>query len=152
MGARLVKLVFPLEPGAWHGNARERLWAEPLGKDRYRIRNSPFYAFGMSNEDIVLGTEAEGEILFRSVVLRSGHSTYRLRLRTRDLSTREFVQAWTPLQALGCSYEEGPVLAVDVPPSADIYVVYDFLNAGEAANVWEFEEGHCGHPLAKTPE
>lgn len=147
MSRNLVKLVFPLEPGAWHGNATERLWAEPLGKDRFRIRNSPFYAFGVSNEDIVLGTEAEGQVLFRNVVLRGGHSTYRLRLRARDLSARPFVQAWAPLQTLGCSYEEGPVLAVDVPPSADIYAVYDLLNAGESAGVWDFEEGHCGHQL-----
>lgn len=152
MGGTLVKVVFRLEPGAWHGNATERLWAEPLGKNRFRLRNSPFYAFGVSNNDVVLGTETEGQTLFRNVLVRSGHSTYRLRPRTRDLSAPSFARAWNPLQTLGCSYEEGPVLAVDVPPSADIYAVYDLLNAGETSGVWEFEEGHCGHPLAKRGE
>lgn len=149
MGANLVRLAFPLQPDTWHGNATERLWAEPLGTDQYRIRNSPFYAFGVSNEDIVLGMEADGQLLFRSVVRRSGHSTYRLRVQLRDLTATSFVQAWTPLQILGCSYEEGPILAVDVPPAADIYAVYDLLQDGEAAGVWDFEEGHCGHSLAK---
>src|ERR1041385_8602780 len=109
----LVKLVFPLDPDEWHGNATERLWAEPLGNGRFRLRNSPFYAFGVSNEDIVLGAETEGQVQFQSVVLHSGHSTYRLRRKNRNLS-EQFMEAWARLQNLGCSYEEGPVLAVDV--------------------------------------
>jgi hypothetical protein len=127
MGANLVRIVFRLEPGAWHGNATERLWAEPLGLDRFRLRNSPFYAFGVSNEDIVLGKESEGQVQFRSAVFRGGHSTYRLKLQDRDLEAPSFMQAWAPLERLGCSYEEGPVLSVDVPPSADIYTVYELL-------------------------
>jgi hypothetical protein len=51
------------------------------------------------------------------------------------------------MEIWGCSYEEGVVLSVDVPPSVDIYAVYDLLEAGEIAGVWAFEEGHCGHPL-----
>lgn len=57
------------------------------------------------------------------------------------------MMAWSPLEALGCSYEEGPVLAVDVPRCADIHAVYELLEAGASRNVWDFEEGHCGHPL-----
>jgi hypothetical protein len=148
MIADLVRLVFPLEPDQWHGNATERIWAEPLGRDRFRLRNTPFYAFGVSSDDIVLGAESEGQVQFMSVVLHGGHSTYRLRCKDRTLNA-QFVQAWAPLQKLGCSYEEGLVLAVDVPPRADICAVYDLLQAGEAAGVWDFEEGHCGHPLAE---
>ena len=148
--ANLLRVVFHLDPDAWHGSATERLWAEPLGNDRFRIRNSPFYAYGISLEDIVLGTEEEGQIVFRRVVIRSGHSTYRLYLRPHDLSAPSFVQAWTPLQTLGCSFEEGLVLAVDVPPSTDIHAAYALLEAGEAAGVWAFEEGNCGHPLAAS--
>ena len=47
------------------------------------------------------------------------------------------------------SYEEGDALAVDVPPKADIYEVYSLLEAGEQNGVWEFDEGHCGHPLVE---
>jgi len=133
MGANLVRIVFFLEPGAWHGNATERLWAEPLSAARFRLRNAPFYAFGVSNEDIVLAKETEAQVQFTSVVFRGGHSTYRLRLENRDLKAPSFVRAWAAVQELGCSYEEGPVIAVDVPPSADIHAVYDALSAGEAA-------------------
>jgi hypothetical protein len=54
------------------------------------------------------------------------------------------------LQAAGCSFEgvEGRLLAVDVPPRANIHHVYHLLQHGEDDGVWEFEEGHCGHPLS----
>jgi hypothetical protein len=147
MDEKLVRIVFRLEPSAWHGNATERLWAEPLGKDRFRLRNSPFYAFDVSNEDIVLGEQSDGEMFFKNVVMRGGHSTYRLKLRVQDVRAPGFTRFWQPLERRGCSFEEGPVVAVDVPPRADIYAVYGLLEAGESAGTWDFEEGHCGHPL-----
>ncbi len=49
----LRKLFFRLEENAWHGSATESLWAEPVQAGRYRLRNSPFYAFGVSAEDVV---------------------------------------------------------------------------------------------------
>jgi uncharacterized protein DUF4265 len=60
-----------------------------------------------------------------------------------------FRTAWERLQALGCTYEQASshLLLVDVPPHADIYAVYVLLEEGENAGVWDFEEGHCGHPL-----
>jgi hypothetical protein len=42
------------------------------------------------------------------------------------------------------------VLAVDVPSAADIYEVYSALEGGEKGEVWEFEEGHCSHPLKQS--
>jgi uncharacterized protein DUF4265 len=49
----LVKITFALEPEAWHGYRTETVWAEKLGRNRYRLRNTPFYAFGVSAEDVV---------------------------------------------------------------------------------------------------
>lgn len=146
-GHSLVRVLFLLEPDSWHGSATERLWAEPAGGDRYRLRNSPFFAFDVSVGDIVFGREEDGQIVFAGVSLRGGHSTYRIKIRP-DSSSR-YLHYWLPLQQLGCSYEQGEVLAVDVPPYTDIHEVYKLLEAGEAANVWDFEEGHCGHDLAQ---
>ena len=61
-----------------------------------------------------------------------------------------FARCWAPLEDLGCTFEEGTVLAVDVPPSANIYDVYRLLDAGASAGAWDFEEGHCGHPLRES--
>jgi hypothetical protein len=146
MGAKLVKVVFKLDAAEWHRSSTESLWAESVGGDRFRLRNVPFFAFGVSNQDVVFAEEMENTLFFKAVSLRGGHSTYRLRLLVTRSSER-FEESWRPLKDLGCSYEEGAVLAVDVPPAADIYAVYSALDAGEGAGVWDFEEGHCGHPL-----
>lgn len=143
---KLVRISFELEPGAWHGSATERLWAEPLGEGRYRLRNTPFFAFGVSYGDIVFAEERDGAIVFAGISIRGGHSTYRIILRS-SAALHDFFRYWKPLEDLRCSYEEGRVYAVDVPQSADIYAVYQLLEGGLAAGVWEFEEGHCGHPL-----
>jgi hypothetical protein len=65
-------------------------------------------------------------------------------------STEEqFSRLWRKLAELGCSYEQAnaTLLAVDVPTHVDIYAAYTVLEAGAHEGIWEFEEGHCGHPL-----
>src|ERR1700750_3313832 len=62
------------------GNEFETMWATPVGPDRYRLENSPFYAYGVSWLDIVEARpEDPGDL---PVVVRrvekSGHRTLRL--------------------------------------------------------------------------
>ena len=144
-GHALRKLFFRLEEGAWHGSATESLWAEPVQGGRYRLRNSPFYAFGVSAEDVVFAQEEEGLLFFTGVSLRGGHSTYRI-MKVQGLRPEDFERYWEPLRQAGCSYEAGPgrLLAVDVPSKADLQHVYTLLEQGEQAGVWHFEEGHHG--------
>ncbi|HEX8699700.1 MAG TPA: DUF4265 domain-containing protein [Myxococcaceae bacterium] len=145
-GHALCKVFFRLEKDAWHGSATESLWAEPAAGGRYRLRNSPFYAFGVSAEDIVFAQEEDGLLFFTEVSLRGGHSTYRI-MKVKGLQSGEFERYWEPLRQAGCSYEEGPgrLLAVDVPSEADFQRVYALMEQGEKAEVWHFEEGHRGH-------
>jgi hypothetical protein len=145
----LVKVLFQLEPGAWHGSATETLWAERVDPRRFRLRNVPFFVFGVSVEDVVFARAAEGIFEFEGISIRSGHSTYRI-ITKETGSAESFGQKWQVLEQLGCTYEQGPgcLKAVDVPPRANIYKVYELLEQGEREGVWEFEEGHCGHPLA----
>ncbi|WP_309889650.1 DUF4265 domain-containing protein [Archangium sp.] len=144
----LVKLTLPLDGRAWHGSATETLWAEKLTDSRYRLRNTPFYAYGVSAEDLVFAREEEGRLVFTGVALHGGHSTYRI-IKSEGVELPRFQERWEPLQKLGCSHEEGPgrLIAVDVPPETDIHTVYALLEQGEQERVWSFEEGHCGHPL-----
>ena len=83
---------------------------------------------------------------FVSVHRHSGRSTYRIILE-RDVDAGRFRDYWTPLERLGCSYEHasGRYYAIDVPEDSDIHAVYALLEKGVADNVWDFEEGHCGH-------
>lgn len=147
----LVKLALPLDSSDWHGSGAETVWAEPVGPGRYRIDNSPFYFFDLSHCDIVEAEPDEnGQLRFRQVHERGGHSTYRIMRNEND--SDNFDAAWAPLRDLGCTSEGGPgrLMSVDVPPGANIYEVYELLEAGKRSGAWDFEEGHCGHPLGTT--
>ena len=135
----------------------ETLWAALKQTPRgflYELLNSPWYAKGVSHLDQVRATPSEAGLKFHSVIVRGGHSTYWLRFPP---DSPNFETYWAPLQALGCTYEGGRTTnfvsgslvrySVDVPPEADIYQVYALIEKGETEGVWEFAEGHCGHPL-----
>jgi hypothetical protein len=142
-----VKLTVALADHAWHGYGAELLWAELSTPGIYRLRNSPFFAFGLSADDMV-SAEYEGEkLMFRAVSKPGGHSTYRLHV-PGGLDSPAFKLAWRPLETIGCTFEQADkVLAVDVPPATNIHQAYELFETGEKAGVWDFEEGHCGHPL-----
>jgi hypothetical protein len=143
----LVKVTFKLEPGMWHSSATETLWAQPIGPGQYRLENSPFFAFGVSFQDVVLARPEGTSLTFVEATQRGGHSTYRIIPKPARVS--EVASHWEPLRRLGCTYEEGKngLLAVDVPPGVNIFEAYGAFQAGEDAGVWSFEEGHCGHAI-----
>jgi hypothetical protein len=149
-GHPLRKVRVNFEPDVWHGRASETLWAEGIGDGKYRIRNTPFFAKGIGFLDVIKTKEDDEGLIYVSTVLFSGHSTYRLSLLQPN-NPSQFENCWKALQALGCTYESGApevnLLAVDVPPSADIHAVYGVLESGESDQVWEFEEGHCAHSV-----
>ena len=140
------KIYFDLEED-WHGYKSESVWGEVLDSNRYILRNVPFYVKGVSVEDHIRVMEKEGQLWFEEVVKHSGHSTYRI-IITGDNALPE-LNEWASLEELGCTYEKGTgnLYAVDVPPTTDIYAVYGLLEQGEKEGFWEFEEGHCGHPV-----
>lgn len=153
-GRPLVKVAIGLDADHWLGFGSEVLWAEDLGHDKYRLLNSPFAAYGYSYQDVVAAHAGDaGELVVGGVVVRGGHSTYRLFLSNEEIGEDARIQKyWTPVEAAGCTFEcaTDRLIAVDVPPSAEIHSVYKLLEDGEAAGVWEFEEGHCGHPVVDS--
>lgn len=144
----LTKVVFSLEESDWHSHATESMWARSEGADRFRLENVPFYVYRVSYGDVVTTVTEEGQRFFHGVSERSGHSTYRIFL-TEEASEEGFDEYWSTLRSVGCTYERGTdyLIAVDVPPEADIYEAYEALERGVRAKAWDFEEGHCGHPL-----
>lgn len=142
----LVKVVFDVPEKDGSVLKTESLWAEPVGEDRYRLRNVPFLVFGFSEQDVITAKEDNGALAVTGVAARGGHSTYRLVL-PEDTNEETFLKDWVRLRELGCTYERATrrFVAIDVPPHADIHAVYQALEEGESACLWEFEEGHCGH-------
>ena len=132
------------------GYALETVWAEPITDGLYRLRNVPFLAYDYKEQDVVSAAADEGRLVVSGVAERGGHSTYRIFL-PEPTSEDEFRPLWEPLATLGCTFERANqrLIGIDVPPASDVYAVYAVLEQGEDLKKWEFEEGHCGHPLRK---
>ena len=154
---QLVKIAFVLDggpltiEGAAHDGRDEgveTMWAESIGENRYRLRNSPFATYGISFHDIVAAKVVDGQLTATRIVLRSGHSTYRIHL-SDGIAKEDLLARWPSLAALRCSYEnaDSRLFAIDVEPEADIHAVYAELQRGETDGTWEFEEAHCGHAV-----
>jgi len=80
----------------------------------------------------------------------NGDTTYRI-IPKETAPSEDLRRKWQQLERSGCTYEQGSarLMAIDIPPKADIHEVYSILEEGEREGLWEFEEGHCGHPVTK---
>jgi hypothetical protein len=142
MENKYIKVTFILQPSDWHSHKTETLNAIHLGNDKYKLCNSPFYAYKYSFEDIIIAKKDElGRLLVKEKVKTGGHVTYRIYiLKETDRKTAE---NWLKnLKEKGCSIERASqhLISVNVPPEADIHEVYKLLEDGEKKDIWGFEE------------
>lgn len=159
MAEERERIYFRLDPSDWHGKPNEGLWAERLDRSPsgtvYKILNSPFFTRGVSYLDIVRAAPgADGVRLeFAGVLDHAGHSTYMVLVSPTCSALATY---WKRLEAMGCTYESTTIdtsagkkilYSIDVPDTADVYVVYAILEEGERNDVWTFQEGHVGHKL-----
>jgi len=141
----LVALMVPLQAGEWHGCLAEALWAEKVERG-YLLRSSPFHAFDLAAEDIVAASEIGGVLTFEKVIERGGGSNYRLVSERGAAALADRLEA---LEELEVSYEiSDTLIALDVPPQADLDAVYGLLVDGEEEGAWTFEEGHVSEDAA----
>jgi hypothetical protein len=117
----------------------ETLWATHLGADNYRLDNLPFYAYGVSWDDVVSApfSSEEGFPTFAQVVSKSGNRTIRVIVEPPVETGNASDQLLQGLVALGCGYEGAnrKYIAVNIPPAIDLNAVRDYLIALEAS--WE---------------
>ena len=131
VGARV-----PDELGA-DGAAIETLWASPLGQDLHVVENSPFDAYSLSWQDTVRAPfeAGAGMPMIEAVVAKSGHRTVRAVVDDPGAAERLVGRS---VKALGCTLEAaggGRLLAIDVPPEADLGAVARALT--DAGVTWE---------------
>ncbi len=120
----LAKLEFRTEDGEV-----ETIWAKPIGEHLYRLDNSPFYAYGVSWNDVVEAQPQPGAFpLFRRVVEKSGHRTVRVIVGGDDLERLK-----RGIQELGCKFEGAwsKLISVDIPPDVELEDVRSFLISGK---------------------
>jgi hypothetical protein len=141
-----VRVVLERSPGE-EGPTEDWLWAEPLGSGRFRVESCPFFAYGISRDDVVRaadGAEA-GAPQFDEVVEKSGHRTLRVALDAAvEIGSREVQRLLGQLIERGCTHEllRPKLLAIDLPPEADVALVAELLEHEERAGtlVWEWAD------------
>ena len=141
----ILKVFCEVPKSDRHSYLTEGMWAEFVRKGRYRLRNFPFAIYGYSFGDIVRVDDLSEKKWVKAVVFRSGHSTYRLFLADKTLWSHSGIQStWHQLEAQGCRCEHATerLIALDVPPDADICQVETCLHQGEGEGLWKFELGH----------
>ena len=117
----------------------ETLWATALGEDRYRLDNLPFYAYGVSWEDIVLAPfdATEDMATFKDIATKSGNRTVRLKLDPPLSAGNASDRIIKDLVARGCDYEGSnpSFIAVNIPPETPLDSIREYLIAHDV--VWE---------------
>jgi hypothetical protein len=120
----------------------ETLWAMPVDANLYRLDNSPFFAYGVSWQDIIEAKPGEDRFLeYIRCVKKSGNRTLRVIFqdyRSDDQPAQEVLQG---LKSLGCSYEgmQPKMISINVPAKVDLGTVTDFLTE-QSGLQWEYAD------------
>ena len=133
-----AKVLFRV-PDDEGGATVETLWGMPLGDDQYKLDNSPFYAYGVSWQDVVLAPiDAQAGLpTFQSVLTKSGNRTVRVIFEPPVSPGNSSDQVLQGLVALGCSYEGANpgYMSVNIPPGVELQEVRSYLVQNDAQ--WE---------------
>lgn len=143
----LVRIRVPLDASAGGGPADDWLWAEPLGSGRFRVESCPFFAYGVSRNDVVVAAPPPGDESPRleEVVEKAGHRTLRAALDPSvDVAHPRVQGLLGRLLEMGCTHEmlRPKLLALDVPPAVDVGAAVALLQAvgDEGVLLWEWAD------------
>ncbi len=130
----MVKIVLTDD----HGTV-ETPWATQVGKNLYRLENTPFFAYGVSYRDVVEAKPQKGEPrpVFTRVSEQGGHATIRVAAAGDKPVPQKVIR---PLLKLGCTFEgtSPSYLCFDIPPAVDLAkVVESLVGWDEALIQWE---------------
>ena len=120
----------------------ETLWAFDLGSDQYKLDNLPYFAYGVSWNDIVYAPydEDEGFPTFQKVAEKSGNRTIRISFDAPVEEGNESALLLDDLVSLGCEYEglNKRYIVVNIPPPVDLFSVAQ--NLVDSNVEWEYAD------------
>jgi hypothetical protein len=130
-----------------NGEDVEALWAVALGEDLYRLDGSPFFAYGVSWQDVVEARKKEqGDDYpeFIRCVTKSGNRTLRVFFKDWRITDSAAGIVLGRLVVMGCSYEgmQPRLACINVPPAIDLASVTRFL-AAQSGLQWEYADPTC---------
>ena len=120
----------------------ESFWAEDLGNNLYRMRNTPFHAFGINFYDIVYA-KSESEDLKPSIIKVHefcGHKTLRV-IFLDDAPVEDRIERLKMLHQHKAYHENanGTLFAIDVESDGDYGAVCDILHMWEGEGTLAYE-------------
>ncbi|MFF3109016.1 DUF4265 domain-containing protein [Kitasatospora sp. NPDC057904] len=142
-----VKVHYPLDvdENGWPPVGVESLWAEDLGDGTVRVANAPWFAQGVASGDVVrVEVDDDGVRWAEETVDASDHCTIRLIVLQDGGSAgarQSVLDEFQRLGATGEGVERFGMVALDVPPSADLPGIRALLERGDAEGRWDWEEG-----------
>jgi Domain of unknown function (DUF4265) len=142
-----VKVHFRMEvdEDGWPPVGVESLWAVDLGDGTVRLDNTPWFVRGAASDDIIrVEVDDEGVRWAGETVLPSRNCTIRLIVLKDGGSTaarQSVLEVFHRLGTTGEGIEQYRMVALDVPPEADLPRIHKLLEHGAAKGWWHWEEG-----------
>lgn len=144
-----VKIQFALEADAdgWPPAGSEGLWAIPLGDNRFRIDNTPWFVPGIAAGDVVRAEERDSQWWFTERLESSGNCTVRVipfRHGPLQGDRGTVLDMFASLGVTGEGVDRWGIVALDIPPHADLAAAQALLRKGFDEGWWDYEEGCVG--------
>src|SRR5262249_48324624 len=142
----VVEVTFEIEKDA-EGFPKSRdavaLLGEPLNVDcsLCKVASVPFYLRNVAYGDTISTKDYQPDhmLQFGEVVKRGGYSVYRILLH--DLAIKdEVIRKLLDLDAL--LEQEDNLLAIAVPPTADLDAIVDYILEGKHKGLWGAQDGY----------
>ncbi|MFJ4435195.1 DUF4265 domain-containing protein [Streptomyces sp. NPDC088923] len=142
-----VKVHFRLDidEDGWPPASIENLWAMDLGDGTVQLDNTPWFVRGVASDDIIrVEIDAEGIRWAGETVRASENCTIRL-IVLKDggsaAARQSVLEIFHKLGATGEGIERFRMVALDVPPGADLPQIRKLLEHGATEGWWHWEEG-----------
>lgn len=144
-----VRFELPQDEDGWPPLRSEGLWAAPLAeREHVRLDNVPWFALNVADGDVFrVSADDDGVMWAVERVSWSGNCTIRvIPFKDGPLAgdRQRVLDAFIPLGVSGEGIAEPGMVALSVPPDADLAAVKRALKDGEADGSWEYEEGCVG--------
>lgn len=146
IGEDHVKVLFRMElDGDWPPASVESLWAVDLGDGTVRLANTPWFVRGIACGDVIaVEADEHGDLWAGETVAPSPNCTIRLIVLKDGGSTaalRSVLDVFHRLGTTGEGIEKFGMVALDVPPEAELPKIRRLLEHGDAKGWWHWEEG-----------
>lgn len=146
----LVRVRFQLhqDEDGWPPVASEGVWAVPLGGGLVRLDNIPWFVRDAASGDTFgTSTDSDGVRWATDKVAWSGNCTVRVIPFPDGAlagSGQAVLDAFAPLGVDGEGLEQFGMVALNIPPDADLGAVQRLLRQGVQDDWWDYEEGCIG--------